>query len=77
MEPGTAIEQRFPVDDESRAMFTRDGLSASTTNVWVVGLRPGERYSYALIRPGREFRIDFDLARAVEAPPPPWGASGQ
>jgi hypothetical protein len=43
-------------------------------NVWVVGLVPDSTYSYALTRPGREFRIDFNLANPVENPPPPWGS---
>jgi hypothetical protein len=33
-------------------------------------------FVYALRREGsdRRFRIEFDLATAVAAPPPPWGA---
>lgn len=71
---GAAESQSFPADEHSRAMFTREGIPQSNANVWVVGLAPGKTYSYGLNRPGREFRIDFDLTKAVEAPPPPWGA---
>lgn len=69
---GTAAEQRFPADQQSRDLFLRSDLAPSVTNVWVIGLVPGSRYSYALSRPGREIRIDFDLRKSVEAPPPPW-----
>jgi hypothetical protein len=33
----------------------------------------GERFSYALRRPGRHFQVEFDLRQAVPPPPPPWG----
>jgi hypothetical protein len=74
VEAGTSEEQKFPADQHSRDMFARENRAVSITNVWVVGLIAGTRYSYALTRPGREFRIDFDLATPVAAPPPPWGA---
>ncbi len=65
---------RFPADAFSRALFQREHRAVSIPNVWVVSLVPGQRFSYALTRPGRVFRIDFDLTRPVAAPPPPWGA---
>ncbi|HEY5923108.1 MAG TPA: hypothetical protein VIV11_15620 [Kofleriaceae bacterium] len=74
---GTATEQRFPANEYSRELFVREGMEVSIANVWVVEVVPGKRYGYALIRPGREFRVDFDLAKPVEAPPPPWGATSQ
>lgn len=72
-EAGTAERQAFPADEHSKASFLRAGIPKSADNVWVVGLTPGRTYSYALTRPAREFRVDFDLAREVAAPPPPWG----
>jgi hypothetical protein len=44
--------------------------------VWTVEIVPGEMFVYALRREGtdRRFRIEFDLTRAVAAPPAPWGA---
>jgi hypothetical protein len=72
--PGTSSEQAFPASEASRALFLREGLAASVANVWTVTLVPGRRFSYALTRPGREVRVDFDLTAPVEAPPPPWGA---
>ncbi|MDP3543100.1 MAG: hypothetical protein Q8T11_11600 [Elusimicrobiota bacterium] len=73
-EAGSPERQAFPADAHSREMFTREGIPQSTTNVWVAGLTPGKTFSYALTRPGREFRVDFDLAKEVPAPPPPWGS---
>jgi hypothetical protein len=65
---------RFPADQFSRDLFIRENRAVSVPNVWVVALVPGKRYSYGLTRPGREFRVDFDLTKPVPAPPPPWGA---
>lgn len=73
IEPGTSVEQKFPTDAFSRELFVRQKSERSVPNVWVVSIVPGERYSYALTRPGRNFRVDFDLAKPVAAPPPPWG----
>lgn len=73
-EPGTAQRQSFPADAHSKEMFVRDAIPQAVENVWVVGLVPGKTFSYALTRPGREFRVEFDLTRAVDAPPPPWGS---
>lgn len=75
MTPGTAVRQEFPVDAESKALFERQGLKASTTNVWAIELEPGQRYAYELARPGRLFRVEFDLTRPVAPPPPPWGST--
>jgi hypothetical protein len=72
--PGSASRQTFPVDAESRALFTREGRQVSLTNVWAMEVEPGRRFVYELSRPGRLFRVEFDLARPVEVPPAPWGA---
>lgn len=74
-EPGAAERQSFPADRESKDMFVKGGIPQSAENVWVVDLVPGKTYSYALTRPGREFRVEFDLTRPVEPPPAPWGAN--
>ena len=71
---GSAGRQEFPVDRFSRELFIRQGLTASTTNVWAVELEPGRLFAYELRRPGRQFRVEFDLARPVAPPPAPWGA---
>ena len=71
---GTVSRQEFPVDAESQAMFTREGRAVSNTNVWAVEVVPGRSFVYELAREGRLFRVEFDLAVPVAAPPPPWGA---
>lgn len=70
---GTAVRQEFPVDSSSRALFTRAGLTVSTTNVWALELDPGKTLVYELSRPGRIFRLELDLTRTVPTPPAPWG----
>lgn len=72
---GTTVRQEFPVDAESKALFEREGLKASMTNVWAIELEPGRRYVYELARPGRLFRVEFDLTKPVPLPPPPWGST--
>ncbi|MBX3704240.1 MAG: cobalamin-binding protein [Steroidobacteraceae bacterium] len=71
---GTAMRQEFPVDAESIALFEREGLAASVTNVWAMEIEPGRRFLYELRRPsGRLFQVEFDLTRPVTPPPAPWG----
>lgn len=72
--PGSATRQEFPADAESIALFEREGRTVSTTNVWAIEITP-EAFVYELARPGRLFRVRFDLSHAVDAPPPPWGAA--
>jgi len=72
--PGTAARQEFPADAHSREIFLRDGLKAAVDNVWAVEVHPGRIAAYELRRPNRHFRVEFDLTRPVEPPPPPWGA---
>jgi hypothetical protein len=78
--PGTARAQDFPVDAESVALFRREGLDVSVTNVWRVEVDPAGtpegRFAYQLTRQppnARLFRVEFDLTRPVPAPPAPWG----
>lgn len=71
-EPG---RYQFPADPESRALFRRLGREVSVSNVWAVEI-DGQRFVYELARPGRLFRIEFDLSRPVPAPPPPWSDAG-
>lgn len=81
---GSARSQSFPVDAESTAMFTREGLAASVTNVWSVEVdpagTPGAAYAYQLRRTvaggapaERHFRVEFDLTQQIPLPPPAWG----
>ena len=77
---GSARAQDFPVDAESVALFTREGLDASLTNVWHVAVDPAgskdARFADQLTRrndPTRRFRVEFDTTKAVAPPPPAWG----
>ncbi len=70
---GTAMRQEFPVDQFSAEMFTREGLSASVTNVWAVEITAAA-FAYELRRENRYFRVEFDLAKPIANPPPPWGS---
>jgi len=75
--PGTAVRQEFPVDAASKTLFELHGLRASMTNVWAIELEPGRRYVYELARPGRLFRVEFDLSKPIALPPPPWGSAAR
>jgi hypothetical protein len=72
--PGTASRQEFPADQFSRDLFVREMIPVSATNVWAMEVEPGRLFAYELRRPGRFFRVDFDLSRPVAAPPAPWGS---
>ena len=67
-EPGSAELQRFPVDDESKALFTRLNRTVSNTNVWALGLTDSQ-FSYELSRPNRLFRVAFDLSKPAPSKP--------
>jgi hypothetical protein len=75
--PGTARRQEFPADLFSRELFVREGIAASTSNVWAMEVEPRRMFAYELRRPNRHFRVEFDLTRRVEPPPPPWGADAR
>lgn len=70
---GTARRQEFPADAFSKTLFARENIPASTANVWAMEV-DGRAFAYELRRPGRFFRVEFDLARPVAPPPPPWGS---
>lgn len=62
----TLIE--FPADSVTVTL-----IPAAATNVWSVGV-DARHFVYALRREGtdRRYRIEFDLAHPVPAPPSPW-----
>ena len=70
---GTARRQEFPADAFSKALFTRENIPASIANVWAMEA-DGQAFAYELRRPGRFFRVEFDLAKPVAPPPAPWAA---
>lgn len=63
------------MDQESVDLFTNNGLSTSSTNIWSVGITTGveAKYSYQLERINRNFRVEFDVTKPIETPPPAWG----
>lgn len=69
----TAERHEFPVDDETRALFIREGIEVSNQNTWAIEILPNEQFAYEMSRPERFFRIEFDLSKPVPAPPLPWG----
>lgn len=77
---GTANQQAFPVDDYSIAMFEREGLDASLTNVWALEAfaqgSDGPAFTYQLTRRNDEtrlFRVVFNNSDTIAPPPPAWG----
>lgn len=71
---GTERRQEFPADGFSKALFARENISVSSANVWAMEA-DGRTFAYELRRPGRFFRVEFDLTRPVAPPPPPWGSN--
>jgi hypothetical protein len=72
---GTAARQEFPADQHSKDLFVRENIPASIANVWAMEVHGSRMFAYELRRPGRFFRVEFDLSRPVAPPPPPWGSN--
>lgn len=72
VDAGWPNAQSFPADQYSKELFAARGLPQSIGNTWQMYIYP-EQFSYRLVREGREFRVDFDLTKAVSLPPVPWG----
>ena len=74
---GSAGRQEFPADAFSKAMFTRENMTVSNTNVWAVEIEPGRSFVYELARTDQDrlFRVGFDLTKPIATPPAPWGAT--
>jgi len=68
--PGSAWRQEFPADE-----FSVDAVPARASQLWYLEIRPEESFVYGLRREatGLRYRLEFDLTRPVETPPPPWG----
>ncbi len=63
---GGAYWQRFVYPPRTEEMGVFMG--------WRVEIHPNERFTYGTMRDEEwTFRVDFDLSKAVEPPPPPWG----
>lgn len=69
----SAARQEFPADQATKDLFDREGIPVSKPNVWAVEVRSGEQlFAYELKRPGRFFRVEADLSKPVDIPPPHW-----
>ncbi len=64
--------QSFPADQYSKELFVTRGIPQSVGNTWQMFVYE-EKFAYRLIRQGRDFRVEFDLTKPVEAPAVPWG----
>ena len=71
--PGTSVRQEFPADAFTKALLVREGNTAGANNVWAIEV-DATAFAYELRRPGRFFRVEFDLSRPIEPPPAPWGS---
>ena len=72
LDAGWNIAQSFPADQYSKELFVKQGIPQSNGNTWQIFIYP-EKYTYRLIRQGREFRVDFDLRKPITPPSAPWG----
>ena len=72
VDSGWAHVQSFPADQYSKELFVKHGIPQSNGNTWQIYIYP-EKYTYRLIRQGREFRVDFDLTTPITPPATPWG----
>jgi len=70
---GSAKSQSFPADPFSKKLFLDEGLDVSVDNIWRISIEPETSFTYELSRPNRDFRVEFDLAKTVDTPPPVWG----
>lgn len=65
---GTERRQDFPADAVSRELFQSRNIPASMANVWSMEVAPGQLFAYELNRPGRRFRLEFDLTKGRATP---------
>jgi len=65
VQAGTSKRQEFPADAYSKMMFTKEGRTVSNSNVWAFEIEPKRTLTYELARPGRLFRVSFDLGKPL------------
>ncbi len=70
---GTPTRQEFPADTFSRELFARQKIPVSMENTWAMEIAAQRVFAYELTRPGRRFRVEFDLSVPIPVPPAPWG----
>ncbi len=70
----TETRAEFPADQSTKDLFDREGIPVSKANTWAMEARPADNlFAYEMRRPNRDFRIEFDTANPIPAPPTPWG----
>lgn len=74
LDAGWERVQSFPADQYSKELFVKQEIPQSNGNTWQMFIYP-EKFTYRLIREGREFRVDFDLTKPITPPAAPWGYS--
>ncbi|WP_432201334.1 hypothetical protein ACRAQ7_03810 [Erythrobacter sp. W53] len=81
VDAGASRAQDFPADSESIRLFQQTGLEPSVANTWRIEVDGAESdaeqptFVYQLRRPvpqRRLFRVEFDLSKPVDPPPPAW-----
>lgn len=72
LDAGYNQAQSFPADQYSKELFVNSGIPQSVGNTWQMFIYP-DKFSYRLVRQGREFRVEFDMTKAVALPVTPWG----
>ncbi len=72
IDAGWSNVQSFPTDQYTKELFVEQGIPQSVNNTWQMYIYP-EKFTYRLIRQGREFRVDFDLTKPISTPITPWG----
>jgi len=73
VEPLTSIDRvEFPADELTRHLFVSHGLEDALANVWAFEFADEHTLVYELKRPGRLFRLAFDLSSPMMPPPLPW-----
>jgi hypothetical protein len=72
VDAGWENAQSFPADQYTKELFVKLGIPQSNENIWQFFVYPN-KFSYRLIRQGREFKVDFDLTKDITPPAAPWG----
>jgi hypothetical protein len=72
VDAGFSQVQSFPADQYSKELFVAQAIPQSINNIWQMYIYPN-KFTYRLIRQGREFKVDFDLTSPIENPAAPWG----
>lgn len=72
VEQGYPQVQSFPADIFTKDLFVNMQIPQSNDNTWQMFIYP-ETFTYRMLRPAREFRVDFDLTKPITPPSAPWG----